>query len=81
MEFLKAFLLVFCIALSNVLAVDTEADTEINLFQIEGKVVPPDPKPKDWHWTTKIYLDGGKRLAYIKVMAYTYKGYVLINYV
>lgn len=48
-------------------ATDTELDTEATTFQIEGKVTPPDPKPKDWHWTTKIYLDGGKRMAYLKV--------------
>ena len=36
-------------------------------FHIEGKITPPETKPKDWYWTTRILLDGGKRLAYLKV--------------
>ena len=43
----------------------TEVKSSSN-FQIEGKVAPPDFKPKDWYWTTKIYLEGGKRMAYLK---------------
>ena len=39
-------------------------------FQIEGKIAPPDPKPKDWYWATRIYLDGGKRMAFLKVNYY-----------
>jgi len=35
-------------------------------FHIEGKITPPETKPKDWYWTTRILLDGGKRLAYLK---------------
>ena len=45
---------------------EVEVENSSN-FQIEGKVAPPDFKPKDWYWTTKIYLEGGKRMAYLKV--------------
>merc|ERR1719219_3082816 len=63
----KALMLLMSIlGLNTAFAVDTDSENEINLFQIEGKVAPPDPKPKDWHWMTKIYLDGGKRMAYLK---------------
>jgi len=36
-------------------------------FQIEGKIIPPDNKPKDFYWATRILIDGGKRVAFIKV--------------
>ena len=41
--------------------------------QIEGKVIPPDPKPADWHWLTRILVDGGKKLTFLKVTVYNYK--------
>ena len=53
--------------LVSVATSDIEVDIESNSFQIEGKVAPPDPKPKDWYWTTKIFLEGGKRMGYLKV--------------
>jgi len=28
---------------------------------IEGKVKSPSPKPADWHWNTRILIDGGRR--------------------
>ena len=49
-----------------------DSDLEIesmSSFQIEGKIAPPDPKPKDWYWATRIHLDGGKRMAYLKVFS------------
>merc|ERR1719189_2813617 len=59
--------MLLCTAVASVVLAETETDSaEVNLFQIEGKVAPPDPKPKDWYWMTKIYLDGGKRMAYLK---------------
>ena len=63
---LEAFIFFFmtyglCLLVSTV----TEVESSSN-FQIEGKVAPPDFKPKDWYWTTKIYLEGGKRMAYLK---------------
>ena len=63
---LEAFIFFFmtyglCLLVSTV----TEVESSSN-FQIEGKVAPPDLKPKDWYWTTKIYLEGGKRMAYLK---------------
>lgn len=30
------------------------------LFRLEGKVTPPDWKPEDWYWKTRILVDGGK---------------------
>jgi hypothetical protein len=47
--------------------VETPSQATSSLFQIEGKIAPPDPKPKEWYWSTKIFLDGGKRFAYLKV--------------
>ena len=50
-------------AASSDLEVEVESSSN---FQIEGKVAPPDFIPKDWYWTTKIYLEGGKRMGYLK---------------
>ena len=63
---LEVFFLFFmtyglCLLISTVPEVESSSN-----FQIEGKVAPPDSKPKDWYWTTKIYLEGGKRMAYLK---------------
>jgi len=41
-------------------------DNDFVFHQIEGKVIPPDPKPADWHWLTRILVDGGKKLAFLK---------------
>ena len=59
----------FCAALFVPMISGSDLDSEIenSSFQIEGKVTPPDPKPKDWYWSTRIYIDGGRRMAYIKV--------------
>ena len=43
-------------------------ENELTLHQIEGRVTPPDPKPSDWYWSTRILIDGGKKLAFIKVI-------------
>ena len=49
-------------------AAEVEIELEWRLtFHIEGKITPPETKPKDWYWTTRILLDGGNRLAYLKV--------------
>ena len=42
-------------------------NNDLVFHQIEGKVTPPDPKPADWHWATRILIDGGKKLAFLKV--------------
>ena len=36
------------------------------VFKIEGKLVTPEPKPLDWHWNTRILVDGGLRSAFIR---------------
>ena len=45
----------------------TNENAELVFHQIEGKVTPPDPKPSDWYWATRILVDGGKKLAFLKV--------------
>ena len=44
-----------------------DAENELALFQIEGKVTPPEPNPLDWYCATRILIDGGRKLAFIKV--------------
>jgi len=64
--FIFVFMSVGISSLISAASSDLEIDMESSSFQIEGKVAPPDPKPKDWYWTTKITLEGGKRMAYLK---------------
>ena len=46
---------------------DEDRDAEgPSLHQVEGKVYPPDPKPENWLWETRILVDGGKRQAFIR---------------
>ena len=55
--------------------VSSESDTQLQdegpgsngVFQFEGKILPPDNKPSDWHWSTRILIDGGRRVAFLKV--------------
>ena len=65
------FMAIFAFIRTSAVSAESETDssdtTTQSSFQIEGKVAPPDPKPKDWYWATKIYLDGGKRMAFLKV--------------
>ena len=69
---LFGFVLILTIASNQAQATDSSIEAEATIspsstFHIEGKIAPPDVKPKDWYWTTRILLDGGKRLAYLKV--------------
>ena len=68
--FICVFMSVGISSLISAASSDLEIDMESSSFQIEGKVAPPDSKPKDWYWTTKITLEGGKRMAYLKVKVY-----------
>ena len=64
-------LAIFGLCKTFLVSAESETDDSVvtqSSFQIEGKIAPPDPKPKDWHWATKIYLDGGKRMAFLKVI-------------
>jgi len=55
-----------CVALLHILLGLTNVGCS-DLFTIEGKVIPPEPKPSDWHWTTRILIDGGVvKTAFIK---------------
>ena len=69
---LFGFALIISITSNQAQATDSTIEAEATFspsstFHIEGKIAPPDVKPKDWYWTTRILLDGGKRLAYLKV--------------
>ena len=65
---LLAVLLNMCCIIYASPDVEVEQSVPSSLtFHIEGKITPPETKPKDWYWTTRILLDGGKRLAYLKV--------------
>jgi len=44
----------------------TNDNVDLVFHQIEGKVTPPEPKPTDWYWATRILIDGGKKLAFLK---------------
>ena len=48
----------------------TNDNVDLVFHQIEGKVTPPEPKPADWYWATRILIDGGKKLAFLKVNAF-----------
>ena len=63
----KSILFLVCLAIPQVFASDDIEAEVSSSFNIEGKIAPPEPKPKDWYWSTKIYIDGGKRMAYLKV--------------
>jgi len=47
-----------------------EADVETGdpgqIYKIEGKILPPDNIPPDWHSITTVTIDGGKRRAFLK---------------
>ena len=69
---LFGFALILTVTSNQAQATDSTIEAEATIspsstFHIEGKIAPPDVKPKDWYWTTRILLDGGKRLAYLKV--------------
>ena len=66
-----------CVALLHILLGLTKAGCS-DLFTIEGKVIPPEPKPSDWHWTTTILIDGGVvKTAFIKV-THTYVSFTYL---
>ena len=65
-----------CVALLHILLGLTNVGCS-DLFTIEGKVIPPEPKPSDWHWTTRILIDGGVvKTAFIKVI-YAFKFFAI----
>jgi len=45
---------------------DIDAGPGAGLYKIEGKIVSPEPKPSDWHWNTRILVDGGWKSAFIR---------------
>ena len=40
--------------------------SEGNLYKIEGKISPPDVKSLDFYWRTRVMIDGGKKVGFIK---------------
>ena len=62
---LAALFLVFLTASASAQETDTSDDAGSG-FKIEGKLVTPEPKPLDWHWNTRILVDGGRKSAFIK---------------
>ena len=64
----NVFLLIFCKFSSTFdISIKWIWLTSNGVFQFEGKILPPDNKPSDWHWTTRILIDGGRRVAFVKV--------------
>ena len=43
-----------------------EEDTGKNIFQIDGKVVVPFTNDQDWMQSTRILVDGGEYLGFLK---------------
>ncbi len=37
------------------------------LFRVEGKVYPPDQRPRDWFSDTRVVVDGGRKVGFLKV--------------
>ena len=56
----------------------TNDNVDLVFHQIEGKVTPPEPKPTDWYWATRILIDGGKKLAFLKVNGFLNFGKTLL---
>ena len=56
----------------------TNDNVDLVFHQIEGKVTPPEPKPTDWYWATRILIDGGKKLAFLKVNGFLNFGKILL---
>ncbi len=63
---LLPLLLVLVTASSCHSASEDEEPETVALFKIEGKVIPPEQKPRDWAWDTKIMVDGGRKIGYVK---------------
>jgi len=64
---LASFILAFAAFSKAVEVSDGGASDDIaSGFKIEGKLVTPEPKPLDWHWNTRILIDGGRMSAFIK---------------
>ena len=36
------------------------------VYKIEGKILPPDTPPPDWHSVTTVTIDGGERRSFLK---------------
>merc|ERR1719249_287575 len=68
---LKVFLASLALVSLSTASPDPTPDIDFTVgapgvFKIEGKLVTPEPKPLDWHWNTRILVDGGLRSAFIR---------------
>ena len=45
---------------------DVETGDPSQVYKIEGKIIPPDNPPPDWHSVTTVTIDGGKRRSFLK---------------
>ena len=45
---------------------ESDPDVVVSTYSINGKVYPPEQKPKDWYWATKVVVDGGRKVGYIR---------------
>ena len=41
-------------------------EVENSVYKLEGKVIPPDQRPKDWFWKTKVVVEGGLKVGFVK---------------
>lgn len=72
MDKMTKSLMLTCMALSAlmfplVMGSNVERDESADIgYKIEGKVYPPDNRGQDWFWRTRVLIDGGKRIGYLK---------------
>ena len=41
--------------------------SDASMFSVSGKVSPPDVKAPGWQANTRVHIDGGKKIGYLKV--------------
>ena len=45
---------------------EVESGDSSQVYKIEGKIIPPENPPPDWHSVTTVTIDGGKRRSFLK---------------
>ena len=61
-----------CLALLGLARGQEVDELENSVYKLEGKVVPPDQRPKDWFWKTKVVVEGGVKVGFVKVRGATF---------
>ncbi len=54
-------------SVSSASSSDADSSSLPTLFKVEGKVFPPDQRPREWFSDTRIVVDGGKKVGFLKV--------------